>query len=327
MSRSAAIQVIEPGMFTTVQDLGRPGWTQFGVPRGGAADALSLRIGNRLVGNEEGAAGLEMTLVGGAFEFGRELQIALTGGDVDARIEGPGPARAVLMWEAFEVRPGERLVTGPVRSGARTYFCVRGGVQTPRLLGSRSTHPGASFGGHEGRALRRGDALEVGEGVRSGDFHGPAGVQAATGRAPQFAKDILARRELRAVSGAHLALFDASGVEAFWGATFEVSLNADRTGVRLTGRIGSAGSGGRLPSEGMMHGAVQVPESGEPILLGVDHPTTGGYPVMACVIAADLPVVGQLRPRDRVRFMRVERAEARALYTAQERRLNAEVPS
>ncbi|GIK16095.1 MAG: KipI antagonist [Planctomycetota bacterium] len=325
MSRSAAIHVIEPGMFTTVQDLGRPGWTQFGVPRGGAADALSLRIGNRLVGNEDGAAGLEMTLVGGAFEFTRELVIALTGGDVEARVEGSGQERAVPMWSAFEIHSGERLVTGPVRSGARTYFCVRGGVQAPMLLGSRSTHPAAAFGGHEGRALRRGDALEVGEGVRSREHHGAAAAEAV--RASQFARDVLARRELRAVGGAHMRLFEPSTVEAFWGATFEVSLNADRTGVRLTERIGSGACGGRLPSEGMMHGAVQVPESGEPILLGVDHPTTGGYPVMACVIAADLPILGQLRPRDRVRFVQVDRAEARTLYTTQERRLNAEIPS
>jgi antagonist of KipI len=320
MPSKAALHVIEPGMLSTVQDLGRPGWTAVGVARGGAADTLSLRIGNRLVGNDDGDAALEMTLVGGTFACERDVQAVLAGGAVQARLEGRGPTRPVSAWVPFTLGPGERLVTGSIRSGVRSYLCVAGGILVPPLLGSRSTHLGGQFGGLAGRTLRAGDRIDIGE------ASGRCGDNDAVARARAFMEPRLARRRVRAVDGAHRDSFDSAAVESFWSTVFEVSVQSDRVGLRLKGRIGPSSLGGRMPSEGMMHGAVQVPQSGEPIVLLADYPTTGGYPVIACVTAVDLPVLGQVGPRATLRFELVSVAQARELYAEQERLLEAEVP-
>lgn len=320
MTERATIRVIEPGMLTTVQDLGRPGWSAVGVARGGAADPLSLRVGNRLVGNPDGAAALEMTLLGGTYEFLREAVVALAGGCVAARVDSGGGARPAPAWAPFDVRGGQRLRVGPIRDGARCYLCVSGGIAVPEVLGSRSTHLSGEFGGFAGGALCPGDELDVGNDAR------PRADTVTAERAKRLCETHLARRSLRAVDGAQTDAFDADAVAAFWSMTFEVSMQSDRAGVRLSGRIGSSPLGGRMPSEGMSPGAVQVPRTTTPIVLLVDHPTTGGYPVIACVATVDLPVLGQLGPRDCVRFERVSRAEARALHAEQERRLDEEAP-
>lgn len=320
MNNRAAICVIEPGMLTTVQDLGRVGWTGIGVGCGGAADKLSFRAGNRLVGNSDAAAALELTLTGGTFEFTRDAFVVLVGGVGEARIEGGVKSRAISNWIPFKIRSGEQLVIGPVRSGVRSYLCVSGGIVVPELLGSRSTHLRGAFGGLNGRPLRSGDLIGVGEDSRMrGD------LQVAE-RALAFCQSFLMRRNLRAIDGAHQGTFEERVVEEFWSSQFEVSLQSDRTGLRLKGTVGPSNLGGQMPSEGMMPGAVQVPESGAPIVLMVDHPTTGGYPVIACVATVDHAVLGQVRPQEALRFERVSRAEARALFAEQERRFNAEVP-
>ncbi|HKQ47915.1 MAG TPA: biotin-dependent carboxyltransferase family protein [Phycisphaerae bacterium] len=320
MSKPAVIRVIDPGMLTTVQDLGRVGWSGIGVGRGGAADTLSLRVGNRLVGNDDGAAAFEMTLVGGTFEFERDATIVLSGGAVTAQIIGRRDKRPAAEWKPFKIRSGEKLVTGPIRSGVRSYLCVSGGIDVPQRLGSRSTHLVGAFGGLKGRALRSGDLLEVGgETGRIGDSHLAAAARA-------YCESRLSRRSVRAVDGPHLNTFDFQAIERLWTTSFKVSVQSDRTGMRLKGRLGPSTLGGRMPSEGMMPGAVQVPASGEPIVLMVDYPTTGGYPVIACVAAVDLPVLGQVRPRQTLRFERVSLAESRSLFAEQEQSLNAEVP-
>ncbi len=314
------LRVIEPGMHTTVQDLGRTGLGAIGVARGGAADPLSLRIGNRLVGNPDGAAALEMTLLGGSFTFEHDAIIVLTGGDVLPSIEsGDGP-REVPACIPIAIRAGERLTTGPIVRGVRTYLCIAGGIAVPRVLGSASTHLAAGFGGFAGRALRHGDTLEFG--AISARSPSPELARSA----PRFIERALARRVLRAVEGAHAGTFDAPATREFWSRPFTASSRSDRVGVRLHGRIALAASGGTMPSEGMMCGAVQVPPGGEPIILLVDHPTTGGYPVIASTATVDLPVLGQLRPGDDVRFERITPEAARALLRQHEGELNAEVP-
>src|SRR5882672_10102234 len=152
------IQVQEPGLFTTVQDLGREGFGPLGVSASGAADAISLRLGNHLVGNAEGAAGLEMTLLGGTFLFPDGGIVALTGSDFGAAVDGA----QVALWASIEVKPGQALRLGPTRSGARCYLCVRGGIDVKLFLGSASTHILSGLGGHEGRSLKKGDALTIG---------------------------------------------------------------------------------------------------------------------------------------------------------------------
>ncbi len=320
MSEGAALRVIEPGMLTTIQDLGRSGWTGIGVARGGAADTLSLRAGNRLVGNDDGDAALEMTLTGGTFEFVGDTWVVLTGGEVSARIECGSGARSAAAWFPFEIYSGERLVVGPIRTGVRSYLCAAGGVLVPSILGSRSTHLVGGFGGLDGRALRKGDVIDLGDAARRS-----ADTPTAE-RARAFCQSILARRTVRTVDGVHQSTFDAGDVEPFWASGFEVSVQSDRTGLRLNGRVGPSTLGGRMPSEGMMPGAIQVPESGEPIVLMVDHPTTGGYPVIACVATVDHCVLGQVRPREVLRFERVHRSQARAYFAEQEHRFDTEVP-
>lgn len=311
-------------MLTTIQDLGRIGWHSIGVARGGAADPLSLRAGNRLLGNDDGAAALEMTLVGGRFQFLEDSWCVVAGDAAAAHIDGRQGQRSVADWLPFEIRSGECLATGPIRRGVRSYLCVAGGISVPRILGSRATHLAGGFGGLDGRAVRAGDVIAVG---RCSEQHRIRCDLQAVGRAQTWFHELWARRTIRAVGGAHQDTFDASTIRSFWESEFEVSMQSNRTGLRLEGhKVGPSALGGHMPSEGMMPGAVQVPASGEPIVLLVDHPTTGGYPVIACAASVDHALLGQIRPRDCIRFERVSRSEARGLVVDQEQRFDAEVP-
>lgn len=321
MADRANIRVISPGMLSTVQDLGRCGLSSIGVGRGGAADTISLRVGNRLVGNADGAATIEMTWIGGTFEFNRDAVVALTGGLLDARLLRRNETRPFSMWMPQQILAGDRLALGPIQSGARSYLCVASGIDVPHVLNSRSTHLVGEFGGFTGRALKAGDGLAVGT-------SSTGSVNAVSNRDVEaFCMHILARRTIRAVEGAQYDLFNDEVIAAFWSSSFQVSMHSDRAGLRLHGRISPSALGGRMPSEGMMPGAVQVPESGEPIVLGVDHPTTGGYPVIACVAAVDHAVLGQIRPGEQIRFERITREQARQLYVDLERELTVLFPA
>ncbi len=284
--------MISPGLLTTVQDLGRAGYAHLGISASGAADALSLRAGNLLVGNAEGAPALEMTLAGGTFEFEQAATVALTGADFEAGI----PA-----WIAVDVKAGEQVRCGHARSGARCYLCVAGGIDVPAVLGSASTHLLTGLGGFEGRALKRGDALRIGS---------PRGALAVRKGAAQAAGEPAIRVT---------ALADAAALcEAAW----QVREESDRMGLRLRGPA-LEGHTGHMLTEGVPLGAVQVPPDGQPIILFVEHQTTGGYPKIANVISADFHRVGQLRPRDAVAFQQVSIEMALALLRAQEEWLHS----
>ena len=284
------IRVISPGLLTTVQDLGRPGYAHLGISASGAADALSLRAGNLLVGNPESAAALEMTLAGGAFEFESATVVALTGADFDSTIP---------MWRAVEVQPGEQVRVGHARSGARCYLCVHGAIDVPPVLGSMSTHLLTGLGGLEGRALKRGDVLAWGRRFRLPT----AGPLPTAGSLPTAGKVI------------HVtAPADAA---ALCRETWRVREDSDRMGLRLRGPALERHTGHML-TEGVPLGTVQVPPDGQPIVLFVEHQTTGGYPKIANVISADFHAVGQLRPRDEVRFEQISIDAAIALLDAQE---------
>ena len=299
------IQVQEPGLFTTVQDLGREGFGPLGVSASGAADAISLRLGNRLVGNAEGAAGLEMTLLGGTFLFPEGAVIALAGSDFGATLDG----KPVELWTAFESRPGQRLRLGPTRSGARCYLCVRGGIAVKLFLGSASTHILSGLGGHDGRALRKGDVLNIGVANVS------TRERSLSARA---LKDLQPRKILRVTPGPQSDWFPESSQRLFFASTYRVAEESNRMGLRLEGAPIPAPAGGRMISEGVALGAVQVPEGGLPIILFVEQQTTGGYPKIANVISADFHSLGQLRPRDEIRFEQVDWETARALLREQE---------
>lgn len=282
-------RVVRPGFQTTVQDLGRFGYADQGVSASGAADAMALRAGNLLVGNAENAPALEMTLVGGAFAFESATVIALTGSDF-----GTG----LPLWNAIEIPAGTVVRCGPSRSGARAYLAVRGGIEVPKILGSASTHLLTGVGG---QALRAGDVLPIGK---------------AAIRRPRFQPAKPPRPSdgtLRVTAGPQAHWFGSELYEA----AYVVKEESNRMGLRLSGPAIPSPPGVML-TEGVPLGAIQVPPNGEPIILFVEHQTTGGYPKPASVISADLWRVGQLRPRDPVRFELVTLDQAIALLRTQE---------
>jgi antagonist of KipI len=305
------IEVLEPGLYTTVQDLGREGFGPLGVSASGPADPVSLRIGNRLVGNAEGAAGLEMTLLGGAFEFPDGAVLALTGSDFGATLDGV----PVETWRSFEVRPGQTLRLGPTRSGARCYLCVLGGIEVEPFLGSASTHVLSGLGGHEGRSLRKGDVLSIGA---------ARGSTPARRLAKRAMQELKSRKTLRVTPGPQSEWFSETAQQIFYSSTYRVAEESNRMGVRVEGAAVPVPAGGEMISEGVSLGAVQVPEGGKPIILFVEQQTTGGYPKIANVISADFHSLGQLRPRDEIRFERIELETARALLIEQEKLLASE---
>lgn len=299
------IEVQAPGLLTTVQDLGREGFGPMGVSPSGAADAVSLRVGNRLVGNDDNAAALEMTLVGGTFRFTEAAVIALTGSDFGATLDGA----PVPLWESIPVRAGACLRLGATRSGARCYLCVHGGIAVEPVLGSASTHLLSGLGGFDGRPLRRGDMLRL----------GPTSAPARKRRTDSQALRALAPRKLlRVTAGPQADWFAESTQRTFYESTYRVAENSNRMGLRLEGAAVAPTPAREMITEGVSLGAVQVPAGGHPIILFVEQQTTGGYPKIANVISADLVSVGQLRPRDEIRFERVEFATAQSLLREQE---------
>jgi KipI family sensor histidine kinase inhibitor len=293
------IEVLQPGPLATIQDLGRPGLAHLGVPASGAADADSLRLANQLVGNEPGAACLEVTLGRLALRFDAAAVVAVTGAPapIRATAAGPGPAHAT----AFSVPAGSVLRLGAPPAGLRSYVAIDGGIAVTPVLGSRSAD---SLSGLGPRPLRPGDWLPVGR-PRSRPKEGAlARPRAAVTAVPEAGP-----LELRAVAGPRDDWFAATALDALAAGSYAVSPASNRTGLRLTGPPLRRGRAGELLSEGIAAGSLQVTHEGQPILLLADHPTTGGYPVIAVVVAADIGLAAQLRPGQRVRF-RVSRGLA-----------------
>ena len=301
----STILVQSPGAFTTVQDLGREGFGAMGVSPSGAADAISLRIGNRLVENPEMAAGLEMTLVGGTFQFPEGAVLALAGSDFGATLDDV----PVKLWTSVQARPGQTLRVGSTRDGARCYLCVRGAISVQPLMGSASTHVLSGIGGFEGRALRKGDRL-------------PVGVPALRFRERTVATSALERlsprKLLRITSGPQSDWFPESSQRLLCETTYRVKEESNRVGIRLEGPPIAKSSEEEMITEGVSLGAIQVPPGGHPIIVFVEQQTTGGYPKIANIVSADFHSVGQLRPRDEIRFERVEMETARRLLKEQE---------
>lgn len=278
------ITVIRPGPLTTVQDLGRPGLAELGVGRSGAADSTSFTLANRLVGNPESAATLEATYGGLRLGFDAAAMVAVTGAVCDVLVDGTG----VGMNAAVAVPAGATLTLGVPIRGLRTYVAVRGGLDVPPVLGSRSTDLLSGVGPAPTRA---GDRFLLGTsplpvpGVDVAPVAPPAGEVT-----------------LRVRIGPRADWFTSGALGALTGSSWEVTQESNRIGLRLAGPVLARRRDGELPSEGMVIGALQVPPSGQPVLFLPDHPTTGGYPVIAVVVTADLPAAGQLRPGDRVAF-------------------------
>ncbi len=309
-----ACLVVRPGLLTTVQDLGRWGQQAAGVPVAGAMDTYSLRLANLLVGNPEGAAALEVTLLGPTLRAEGPLVVAVAGAVFDLSVDD----RPVPHGAAFEVAAGSALRFGERRTGSRAYLAIDGGIATPAVLGSRATHLVSRMGGLDGRALVAGDRLPIGA--------GPAAAVHRATRAPLPLDAVAGQRRLRVLLGPQDDWFTPAALDALLGAPFTVSSRSDRMGFRLDGPALTTKRPGELLSEPVAFGALQVPSGGAPILLMADRQTAGGYPKIATVISADLPLAGQLAPGDAVRFAACTRAEARSALIARERDLLRALP-
>jgi biotin-dependent carboxylase-like uncharacterized protein len=274
------IEVVRPGPLATVQDLGRAGYAHLGVPHSGAADRASLCLANRLTGNPEDAAGLELTFGGAALRFHAAAWIAVTG--------APLPVRGATLNAPCRVPAGAVVEFGTPYAGVRTYVAVRGGIDVPPVLGSRSTDLLSGLGP---APLSAGDRLPLGRAT------GEITVDLAPGFQP------VDEPILRIVPGPRDDWFET--LAPLTGSAYEVTAQSNRVGVRLDGPPLTRRRSGELESEGMVTGALQVPPNGLPIIFLADHPTTGGYPVAAVLAAADVPRAAQLRPGQRVRFRAV----------------------
>ncbi|MCI4063537.1 biotin-dependent carboxyltransferase family protein [Micromonospora sp. R77] len=292
------IEVLRAGALTTVQDQGRPGYAHLGVPRSGALDPAALRLANRLVGNPENAAGLEITLTGCELRFTRATTVALTGAPADLRIRyaptggtrdgrpGAGAERAADVGRVLALPAGAVLRVGPARAGVRTWLAVSGGIAVPPVLGSRSTDTLAGLGPAR---LRDGDRLPLGPALGP-----PAPVDEVVLPA------VPAELRLTLRPGPRHDWFAPAALELLCGTAYTVSPVSNRVGARLTGAALPRAVAGELPSEGLVLGAVQVPADGQPLVFLADHPTTGGYPVIGVV--ADVTGLAQARPGTTVRF-------------------------
>ncbi|MEV5830029.1 biotin-dependent carboxyltransferase family protein [Spirillospora sp. NPDC052242] len=279
------IEVVRPGPLATVQDLGRPGLAHLGVPRSGAADERAFRLANRLVGNPEGAAGVELTLGGAVLRFHRAAWIAVTGAVLPLSIGG----RRYGTNAPCHVPSGATVEFGTPASGLRSYLAVRGGVAAEAVLGSRSTDLLSGLGP---APLRAGDRIPVGPATGLDPITVDVAPVPAAPETPV----------LRVLPGPRDDWFAPDALRTLTSAVYRVSPDSNRVGVRLDGPALQRSRQGELGSEGMVTGSVQVPPSGLPIVFLADHPTTGGYPVIAVLAAASVPDAAQLRPGQRVRF-------------------------
>lgn len=304
------IKVLKPGLATTVQDLGRPGYYHLGFPVSGAMDRLALTCANLLVGNEEGAAGLEAVFMGPELAFERDAVVAVTGADMPIRIDGveqPG-------WTALAIRAGQVLSFGVLKAGARITVAIAGGIDVPLVLGSRSTYLVGAMGGYQGRALKAGDTLPV----------GPAG-SAVIGRA--VTENLRRTRgnpvELRVLPGIYWHRVTAAAGERFFEDEWKVAPEADRMGYRFRGGrplefmpreqpFGAGADPSNITDSSYAYGCIQVPGGLEPIVLHRDAVSAGGYFTIGVVISADMDLIAQMQPNTPTRFVKVDMPAALA---------------
>ena len=306
-----AIDVIAPGLSTTVQDLGRPGYYHLGIPISGGMDRFALRAANMLVGNDEGAAVLEAVFMGPELAFTADATVAVTGADLPPKLNGD----ARPTWEAFPVKAGDVLSFGYLKSGARGYIAVSGGIDVPLRLGSRSTYTLGALGGLEGRALKAGDHLPVGAGGSSSGSSGGGSIPANLRRGPGVPA------ELRMLPGLYWHRITEAAGARFFEDTWKVAPEADRIGYRFKGGrpldfvprtppFGAGSDPSNIVDACYPYGSVQVPSGTEPIVLHRDAVSGGGYMMVGTIISADMDLIGQLQPHSPARFVKVDMDQA-----------------
>ena len=307
------LEILEPGLLTTVQDRGRYGYQRFGVPVSGAMDVFALRAANVLVGNPDGAAALETTVLGPKARFLADTWIAITGADLGPMLDSDPLPR----WQTIQVSRDSLLSFEGAGDGMRSYVALAGGIDVPEVMGSRSTYLKLAIGGLEGRALAAGDML-------SAMAHEPDQGFVERRLPPEIEPPSYGRSpEIRVVLGPQEEAFTPDGVATFFGSTYTISMDSDRMGYRLDGPVIEHASGPDIVSDGSPLGAVQVPGDGRPIILLADRGTTGGYAKIATVIGPDVDRLAQAMPGDTLTFRSIAVEEAHAIYRGQEGLLKA----
>jgi antagonist of KipI len=303
-------EVVQPGLLTTVQDKGRHGYQQYGVPVSGAMDSYALMVANLLVGNGEGDACLEITVLGPRLRILGDTVVSITGADLSPAVNN----NPLPMWEAVKVCSGDTISFSHPKRGCRSYLAVAGGIDVPEVMGSRSTYVKSRLGGLEGRPLRSGDRLRAGE----------TRVEISAKKLPpQYIPEYQAENELRVILGPQDDYFTEKGIQTFLHSEYMISIQADRMGCRLEGPPIEHKAGADIISDGVLPGAVQVPGDGLPIILLADRQTTGGYVKIAIVSTVDLPKLAQAEPGDRVKFLQVTEEEAYQLLREYDRTIDA----
>lgn len=320
------MEILKAGMLTTVQDLGRTGYQKFGMIKGGAMDPLALRIANLLVGNEEHAATLEMTLFGASILFQQEAVIAISGGDMSPTIDGK-PVRA---YRSIWVKEGSVLKIGQAKQGCRTYVALAGGIEVPEVMHSSSTYLRAGIGGYQGRALEKNDILHLKQATscnkglwnrlrqRNTSFQESNWVVNS-----QLKSRWSTASSIRVFAGREFHWFTKESHETVFSKPFWISTESDRMGYRLDGPTLKLDYTADLLSEAVTFGTIQVPADGKPIILMADRQTTGGYAKMLQIATVDLPKAAQLKPGDELTFQKIEHQEAEQLFLEREQELKA----
>jgi len=297
------MKILSPGMYTTIQDEGRYNYQKSGMSVAGAMDQFSLRVANILVGNSDGEACLEATLMGPKIKFQGEAMIAVTGANLVPMINNV----AVDMWSGVKVSDGDVLSFGTAKSGCRSYISIANGIDVPEVMGSKSTYVKGKVGGFEGRILKNGDEIKI---VNSVGDKVTRSIKLPTNFIPSYKKD----NTVRVVMGPQDDYFTVEGINTFFNYPYEVTNEADRMGYRLSGSKIAHKTGADIISDGITMGSVQVPGHGAPIIMMADRQTTGGYTKIATVISSDINIVGQLKPGDSVKFKSIDIIEAHKIY-------------
>ena len=311
MAGIKALEILSPGIMTTVQDLGRYGFGRYGVAPSGALDAFALRVANLLVGNNEDQACLETMLMGPVIRGLTDVTIAVAGGDLQPKLN----KQPIEMWRSHVFKKDDVLSFGNAVTGFRAYIAVSGGIDVPRILDSRSTNLSSGFGGYQGRNLKKGDILSA-----AGHTPKPA-RDIQPDFKPDFIPEYSGHYKLRVISGPQDDHFPQSSLQEFLNATYTMSQDSDRTGIRLEGpKIACLPDiEASIISEGLISGSIQIPGNGKPIII-LGETVSGGYRKIATVISADLSLLGQIKPGDGIQFEEVSLEEAyRALRAVEDR--------
>lgn len=313
------VEILHAGMFTTVQDLGRFHYQQYGVPVGGAMDKGALRMINMLVGNEENEAGLEITIMGPKLLIKKTTLLAIGGADMEPLLNG----ERIPLWRPILAEEGSMLCLGKAKSGCRAYVTFAGGINIDRTMGSKSTYIRAALGGIEGRMLKKGDYFQIGTGAEVAsrfiqNLQEEKRIKTkwaiCNNALPKYKKHPI----LRVITDFEYDQFTEESIKSFFSKEYKVSNYADRMGYRLDGDVLNRVEEIEILSSPVTFGTIQVPNGGQPIILMADRQTTGGYPRIGNVISVDLPLLAQLKPGDYVTFEKITMEDAAQLYIKQE---------